>query len=143
MQENNTQCCNTQENVEQAVNRLLQDAFSARPQDAESAWLPEAELEETAESMNFRFELPGVPKEAVNLEIKEGELVISGDKTLPGKQGEILRRYSEVAYGHFARTVRLEKGLLASKASASMKDGVLTVSIPRAEEAKPVKVKID
>jgi len=143
MQENNTQCCGTQENVEQAVNRLLQDAFSAQPQDAENVWLPEAELEETADGMNFRFELPGVAKEAVSLEIREGELVISGEKPAGAGKTEPLRRYSELSYGRFARTVRLEKGLLTAKATATMKDGVLTVFIPKAEEAKPVKVKID
>jgi HSP20 family protein len=77
-----------------------------------------------------RAELPGVKQEDVHVEVKNDRLVIEGDRPEePQREGRGFQR-TERSYGHFYRAIALPEGINPEQASASMRDGVLEVTIP-------------
>ena len=92
---------------------------------------------------SISIELPGVAEEDVELSLENGTLVIRGEKKTETEQKGETWYFSERQYGAFSRTFRLPEDADGSKANASLKDGVLKVSIPRrAPEAKDKSQKI-
>jgi HSP20 family protein len=87
-------------------------------------------------------ELPGVNKEEVKLSMEKGTLTISGERKsdFSKENGELY--HSERFYGRFQRTINLPESLDANQVKASYKDGVLTVTLPKSEEAKPKQIDI-
>jgi HSP20 family protein len=94
---------------------------------------PKMELDETDKEVRITAELPGLEEKDVNLEIANGVLSISGEKKSESEDKE--HRFSERYYGRFERQIPLE-GLDEDKASASFKNGVLTVTLPKSEQTK-------
>jgi HSP20 family protein len=87
-------------------------------------------------------EIPGVPKENVKLQLHDGTLTISGERKSPEKSEstELLRQ--EIQYGTFSRTVQLPESIDADKVSAEYANGVLKVTLPKREAAKPQEISI-
>ncbi|MGB8168817.1 MAG: Hsp20/alpha crystallin family protein, partial [Chthoniobacteraceae bacterium] len=88
-------------------------------------------------------ELPGMKKDEINLSYQDGVLTVSGERKheREGKEGETFR--SERYFGKFQRTVSLPASVDASKITATYKDGVLQVDVPKAEEAKPKQIQVN
>jgi HSP20 family protein len=102
---------------------------SALPSGA-TAWSPPMEVAQRDNQLVVRAELPGVKQEDVHVEIKNDRLVIEGDRPEePQKEGQGFRR-TERSYGHFYRAIALPEGINPEQASASMRDGVLEVTMP-------------
>jgi len=87
-------------------------------------------------------EIPGVPKEDVKIQIQNGELTISGERKAPEntKESEWLRQ--EIGYGIFSRTIQLPESVDADKVTAEYANGVLRVTVPKQEAAKPKEIVI-
>lgn len=85
-------------------------------------------------------EIPGVPKENVKLQIQDGKLTISGERKAPenAKESEWLRQ--EIRYGSFSRTIELPESVDAEKVTAEYHNGVLRVTLPKQEAAKPKEI---
>jgi HSP20 family protein len=86
--------------------------------------------------------LPGMSAEEVSIQFNNGVL------TVEGEYGEVQDeqytcRFSDFPVGKFSRTVEIDEPVLSDKIEASMKDGVLTIRVPKAEEAKPRSIKIN
>jgi HSP20 family protein len=107
------------------------------------AWAPPSEVSENEHHFLLSFEIPGIPKDQVEIEVIEDALVISGERKPETKNRETKILYTERRFGKFQRTFALPKGLETSKIEANFQDGVLRVLIPKAEAAKPRKIKID
>ena len=86
--------------------------------------------------------LPGVKPEEVNITVADGWLNIKGETKAEEEVKQEDYMYREHRYGTFSRSVALPSGLNTDKAEAGFDDGVLTLTIPRAEEAKPKQVKV-
>jgi len=122
------------------INRMFDDVFRGfemapfenLPGSGGLNW-PSIDIEETETDLQVIAELPGLEQKDVNLEIANGVLVISGEKKSESEDKS--RRFSERYYGRFERRIPLED-VEESKASASFKNGVLTVIIPKTHEAK-------
>jgi HSP20 family protein len=82
-------------------------------------------------------ELPGCRMEDVHVDLQEGVLTIRGEKRSEREEKEEQRRYVERTYGSFSRSFRLPPDADPDHLEASLKDGVLAITIPRTEEAKP------
>jgi HSP20 family protein len=104
--------------------------------------LPACDVEETKESYFISVDLPGLKKEDIKIEFKDGHLLISGERKeeKSGEEGSHFRR--ERAYGSFFRAVALEKEVDAERIEAIYKDGVLNVAVPKAEEKKGKTIEI-
>lgn len=102
-----------------------------------SGWTPALDVFEDKDNLYVRAELPGMKKEEIDVSLHEGSLSISGERKGGDefKDAEVYR--AERFVGRFQRTVTLPTAVAADKIKAQYKDGVLTVTLPKAEEAKP------
>jgi HSP20 family protein len=109
-------------------------------------WLsPASEASSDDASYRISIELPGVSEADVDLQASDGMLVVSGEKSESREEKGDTWYFSERQYGAFRRTFRLPPDALADQAQATMKDGVLEVTIPRqaSPERKSQKIKIN
>jgi HSP20 family protein len=98
------------------------------------------ELSETAEEYTLRAMLPGMSADDVNIELNSNVLTISGEYKVAENREQPL--VDEFPNGRFARSFELSDAVLAEKIEASMSNGILSVRIPKAEEAKPRTIKV-
>lgn len=103
-------------------------------------WNPSVEMEESDDDFTVRFDLPGMKKEDIQIEAKGDLLTVSGERKSEKKVNEKGRRYSERFYGSFSRTIRLPEGSKTDEISASYKDGVLEIKVPKTPEEKARKI---
>jgi len=108
-----------------------------------SGWTPALDLFEDKDNLYVRVELPGMKREDIDLSLHEDSLSISGERKGEEKfkDSEVYR--AERFFGRFQRTVSLPTPVAAEKAKAHYADGILTVTLPKAEEAKPKHIDVN
>ncbi|MEZ4601373.1 MAG: Hsp20/alpha crystallin family protein [Syntrophotaleaceae bacterium] len=122
------------------VNNRDKDASGREETRPRNSYLsPAVDIYETEEALVFTADLPGMPKEAVNIHVEKGILTIQG-QVAEQEQGE--RLIGEFAAGPYYRQFRIPDTVDPSKAGAEFKNGVLTLTLPRAEKAKPRRIEI-
>jgi HSP20 family protein len=104
-------------------------------------FVPTADIYETPEALNVILEMPGVEKNNVDIQVKDGALRVEGRLDL-SKYGGLQPLYIEYNIGHYARTFQLSNKIDQDKIAAEMKDGVLSLLLPKAEEAKPRTIRV-
>jgi HSP20 family protein len=131
--------------LRQAMDRLFDDSF-VRPAHALEALgevaAPALDVYQTPGEIVVKAALPGIKPEDVSIDITGDTLTVKGESKA---EQEVKREdylYQERRYGTFSRSVALPSGLKSDKAKATMEDGVLTFTIPKAEEVKPKAIKI-
>ena len=102
---------------------------------------PAANLWEEGDTLMVEMELPGVESDQVDISVAGGELTIEVKRPDLHEEGVVYHR-RERSSGDFHRTLRLPADVDTSKVEAKLQDGVLTVSLPKAESAKPRKIKV-
>jgi len=107
-----------------------------------TGWLPALDAHEDKESFTVQVELPGFKREDIQVSLQDGVLTISGERKEEkvSKETEVHRQ--ERYYGKFVRALTLPTAVAADKVKAAYKDGVLTVTLPKAEEAKPKQIDV-
>ena len=105
-----------------------------------SLWAPPVDIEETDDAWTVEAELPGVKKDDVDIQMNDSELVVKGEIKERERKGIMRRRTRRV--GEFEFRVTLPGPADAEKVDASLNDGVLRVSVPKAEEAKARRIEI-
>lgn len=108
-----------------------------------SGWLPAVDVQEDNNNFYVYAELPGMSKENIDISLHDGTLTICGERGQDKRydNAEILR--SERFLGRFQRTFGLPAPVNAEKIKATYADGILTVTLPKAEEAKPKQIQVD
>jgi HSP20 family protein len=110
----------------------------------EMLWSPRVDIERENGSYVLTAEFPGVDKEDVHVDVKDGMLTIRGEKKNEVTEEKDGYRYSERVYGSFERSFRLSDKISSDDIQAKLEKGVLTVTIPAPEEeAKKIEVKAD
>jgi HSP20 family protein len=110
---------------------------------AETAnWYPRVDITETDDDIVIVAELPGVTKDDVKLTVQEGVLTIRGEKKASKEVDEDSYHRCERVYGSFSRSFTLPRTVASDKVKATFKDGLLKVSLPKAEEVKPKEIDI-
>jgi HSP20 family protein len=133
------------ERLRARVERLLvalQEASEMEALDAPGAWLPPVDLCESASSVTVEVELPGLRAEAVEVTLTNEHLRVSGRKRKGAPRGVISHLCSERGYGHFTRTIPLRWPIRAEGVTAELKNGVLTVRLPKLEDRRGSEFKI-
>lgn len=104
-------------------------------------FLPAVDIYETADAIVVLADMPGVPADKVTIDVKESQLTISGEISPPqGEQEQLL--VQEYDTGNFLRDFTLGQLVDQNKIEAAMKDGVLRLTLPKVEKAKPRKIEI-
>jgi HSP20 family protein len=131
-------------NVLHEIDRLFEEPLSelALSSQVFSGWTPRLDMHEDENNVVVTAELPGMKKEDINLSLHNDCLSISGERRneWENRQAEVYR--AERFTGRFQRTVALPTPVAADKVKALCKDGVLTITLPKAEEAKPKKIDV-
>lgn len=122
------------------INRLF--GLANRPAESFGDWSPALDAFEDKDKYTVSIEVPGLKKDDLNVTVHDGVLTISGERKTEKdvKEGTVHR--TERYYGKFSRSVSLPAAVRADKVSAAYKDGVLTVEVPKAEEAKPKTIEV-
>jgi len=110
-------------------------------EELEPSFTPALNVVEDGESIVVEVEVPGLKAGDVDVSFDNGELTLKGEKKYEGKENAPVHR-RERMYGAFTRSLTLPWEITADKISAELKDGVLTVRLPKAETSKPRKVAI-
>ena len=124
------------------VNRLFDLSWPSRDSGLFSGWSPALDVFDDKDNVVVKVELPGLKKDEINLSLHDGVLSISGERKTERKSEDGGTFRSERYFGKFQRSVTLPARVDGSKVNASYKDGILTVELPKAEEAKPKQIAV-
>ena len=104
-------------------------------------FLPTADIYETQDALTVILEMPGVEKSNVDVRVEDGVLNVQGRLDLSKYQG-LQPLYTEYNVGHYSRSFQLSSKIDQNNIGAELKDGVLTLTLPKVEEAKPRKIEV-
>ena|SRR2546427_783528 len=127
------------------IDRLFETPLAdlARTSHLLSGWTPAIDLYEDKDNFFVRAELPGMKKEDIDLSLHDGSLSISGERKAEDKHQDAEVYRAERFFGRFQRTITLPAPVAADKVKAQYKDGILTVTLPKTEEAKPKHIDVN
>jgi HSP20 family protein len=120
----------------------LQDELDHLFESPLRAWAPALDVREDKDNFVIRAELPGLKREEIEVSLQDGALVISGERQAEKVEEGVEVHRQERYYGKFQRALTLPEPVAANKVKADYKDGVLTVTLPKTEEAKPKKIDV-
>jgi HSP20 family protein len=128
------------------MDQLFEHFFGVEPrlESAVSGWEPRLDMSETKDSLIVRAEVPGLDAKDLQVSISGDTLTIKGEKKQEHERKDETHHLMERRYGAFTRMVRLPAPVAADMVKAAFKNGVLTITLPKTEEAKqkeiPVKI---
>jgi len=133
------------------MDRLFDEFFSGWPSAFNKAWAgetavgfsPDINLTETDEGFHLSADLPGLKKEDIEVEISEEIIVLKGERKEETKSSDECFYCHEASYGAFRREVPLPGRIIPEKSKANLKDGVLSIDLPKSEESKIKHVKVN
>ena len=119
--------------MDRLFERFLEPVWSEMP--ALGDWEPKVDITESKESVLVKAEIPGVEQKDISISLESGVLTIKGEKQHEKEEKD--KRYHRVerSYGMFCRVMRLPASVDGGKATATFKDGLLTITLPRATPA--------
>ena len=106
-------------------------------------WVPPVDVAEAEDKIMVRAELPGMKQEDIQVEFQNGLLTIRGERKLDKDNSSVSFHRVERQYGNFIRSFTLPRTVDPEKITASYRDGVLELDVPKKEEAKPKQIRID
>lgn len=113
---------------------------SARPTDR---WMPRVDVLDKDTDLVIRTEVPGIDPESIDVTVEGGTLTIKGARSFDTEETETNYHRKEIFEGTFERTILLPEGIDAEAVTASSKDGILEISIPKRPEVLPRKVTVE
>ena len=128
------------------MGRVFDDMFAVRENRGKrrrADWHPAVDFSETADRFEVHVELPGVAQKDINVSVTDNRLTIKGKKRKGQKDETQHLRQSERRYGKFQRTFELPPKVVTDGIKAQFKDGVLVLTVPKTEEAKPTQIPIE
>jgi HSP20 family protein len=129
--------------LESQVNRMFTELFSRSQESNLTAWAPAVDIFENEHELVVKADLPDVKPEELDIRVENNILTIRGERKFEKKVDEKNYLRVERSYGSFARTFSLANTVNSEAIKADYKDGVLTLTIPKREEAKPKQIKVN
>ncbi len=130
-------------NLSRDFDRIFEAPFAASSRESlQAGFSPSLEIHEDADNVTVSLELAGVDRKDVNVTIHDGVLTVSGERKQDRevKDGDVFR--TERFYGRFERQVGLTQPVVTERVKAAYKDGILTITLPKAADAKPKNIDI-
>jgi len=133
--------------LQDRINRMFDDVFTRAAENDDAAvvggWRPSVDIFDKTEALVIKAELPGVAKEDVRVEATENILTLKGERKIEKEEAEGIYFRKERFYGKFERSFTLPIETDNEKITATFKDGVLILEIPKPEEKKPKQITIN
>ena len=130
--------------LQDKVNRLFSDVFERNSEESSlTAWAPSVDIYETEHELVVKADLPEVDPKDLDIRVENNILTIRGERKFEKKVSEENYLRVERAYGSFARSFTLANTVNSEAIKADYQSGVLTLSIPKKEEAKPKQIKVN
>lgn len=132
-------------NLHNEMGRLFGDLLSSQENDVDTenaSWIPTVDISESENTYEIHAELPGVTENDVNISVTDNLLTIKGEKQVQENTDNKNYHRVERRYGSFKRSFTLPRLVNTSEIKAGFKDGILSLTIPKAEEAKPKEIQI-
>ena len=130
--------------INSEIDRLFDNFLSDRMSgtDALSDGIPAVDVEETEQEFLVTAEIPGMQKKDIKISFENNYLTLSGEKKESKESKEANFYRKERSYGKFSRSIPIPVGVMLDKIEAEYEQGILTVKIPKTEEAKPKQIEI-
>lgn len=131
--------------IQSRINELFSETFgrSRLPSTVPAAaWYPPVDILESNDAYLLRAELPGMKKEDIQLEYHEGCLTLGGEKRMETPAEGVEYQRAERASGKFYRSFYLPQSVKQAEIKASYRDGILEVTVPKTDEAKPKQIEV-
>lgn len=130
--------------IQSEVNRLFENFAGRQPATSgERMWAPPVDVHETPDDVVLRFEIPGVSDKDIQLSVTGDVLSVRGERRFDRNDSTDMYHRVERVYGKFERSVQLSMPVETEKVTASYRDGVLEVKLPKAAATKPRDIKIE
>jgi len=130
--------------LQHQVNRLFSDVLERQGEESSlTAWSPSVDIYETEHELVVKADLPEVDPQDLDIRVENNILTIRGERKFEKKVSEENYLRVERAYGSFARSFTLANTVNSEAIKADYQNGVLTLSIPKREEAKPKQIKVN
>jgi HSP20 family protein len=129
--------------TQREFDRLFREAFSPAGEVSTRTWAPPVDIYENGDSLVLKAEVPGINPDDVEIRVEDNTLYLKGERKFEKEVKEQNFHRVERSYGTFTRTFSLPNSVDADKVSANYQDGVLTLTMPKKEEAKPKTIKIN
>jgi HSP20 family protein len=126
--------------LQSQMNRLFENAFQGSG--GTTSWVPAADIYESDNELVVHLDVPGVDPKAVEIRVENNVLTIRGERPFNRKESSENFHRVERLYGAFGRSFSLSTAVDSDKIRATYKEGVLSISLPKAEAAKPRKIQI-
>lgn len=128
--------------LQRQMNHLF-DSLTATSEDVGASFVPPAELEETPEALHLKLEVPGMNREDIDVQVTADSIAISGERKVETRTEEKGVTRSEFRYGKFRRVIPLPIRVQNANVQGEYKDGILSLTLPKAEEEKNRVVKVN
>ncbi len=132
--------------IHDRMNQLFDETFlpgrGSEAAPAAAMWSPAVDVYESGDDIVVKAEIPGIDRDDVAVEVKDGILTLRGERKFEKEEKEENYHRIERSYGTFVRSFALPSSVDTEKVEASLKDGVLEVKLSKKELAKPRKVKV-
>src|SRR6202165_3450924 len=130
--------------LQEQINRLFNAGFERTAEDSNlTAWAPAVDIYETEHELVVKADLPDVNPKDLDIRIENNILTIRGERKFEKQVNDSNYLRVERAYGSFARSFQLANTINSEAIKADYQDGVLTLHIPKREEAKPKQIKVN
>jgi len=132
--------------MQEEMNRLFDHMFNRLPEAkdfGEGMWSPCVDISETKDNLVITAEVPGMKKDDIRISVHDNILTLRGEKKQEKKVDEENYHRIERSYGAFHRSFTLPTTVQQDQVKASYKDGILRITLPKAEEAKPKEIAIE
>jgi HSP20 family protein len=129
------------------MNQVFEDSIRRRElpggdEEVGGSWAPAVDIFETPEKIVVKAEVPGIPEDAIDIQVAEGTLTLKGERRFEKEEHKGSYHRLERAYGAFQRSFSLPSSIDPERISASYDSGVLSIEMPKREENKPRKVQV-
>ncbi len=120
------------------LNRLVEQVWGGR----QESWLPAVDVFDKNDAVVLKAELPGMDPDEIQIEVDDNVLTIKGERKFEEEVEEERYYRVERRFGSFQRSLALPQGVQADKIQANYEDGILTITVPKAEEQKPKRIEV-
>lgn len=126
------------------IDRLFDDMVRTGDGDGTQSalWAPRTDISETEDHYTLRMDMPGLSKKDLNIELQGDTLTVSGERKSEHEENKENFHRVERSYGRFFRSFTLPQASDTEQVKATMKEGVLTIEVPKREESKPRRIEI-